>query len=50
LVFETSKLNTGWDGIYKGFLQNTGSFIWLAEGKDINGNNIIDRGSFTLIT
>ena len=49
LVFETSKLNTGWDGFYKGVLQNTGSFIWLAAGKDINGNSIKDRGSFTLI-
>ena len=49
LVFVTSKLNTGWDGIYKGVLQNTGSFIWIAEGKDINGNSIKDRGSFTLI-
>lgn len=49
LVYQTSKLNTGWDGTYKGALQNTGSFIWLAEGKDINGNSIKDRGSFTLI-
>ena len=49
LVFETSKLNTGWDGIYKGVLQNTGSFIWFAAGKDINGKSIKDRGSFTLI-
>ena len=49
LVFQTSKLNTGWDGFYKGVLQNTGSFIWIAEGKDINGNSIKDRGSFTLI-
>lgn len=49
LVFETNKLNTGWDGFYKGILQNTGSFIWFAAGKDINGNSIKDRGSFTLI-
>ena len=49
LVFQTSKLNTGWDGIYKGVLQNTGSYIWLAAGKDINGNIIKDRGSFILI-
>ena len=49
LVFQTNKLNTGWDGIYKGVLQNTGSFVWLAEGKDINGKSIKDRGSFLLI-
>ncbi len=49
LVFETSKLNTGWNGIYKGVLQNTGSYIWVAEGKDINGKVVKDKGSFTLI-
>ena len=49
LVFETKQLNTGWDGNYKGLPQNTGSFIWLAQGRDINGNVLNDKGSFTLI-
>ena len=49
LVFETNQLNTGWDGKYKGIALNTGSFIWMAAGRDINGNIVKDRGSFTLI-
>ncbi|MGF2411317.1 T9SS type B sorting domain-containing protein [Ferruginibacter sp.] len=48
-VFETRDFATGWDGRYKGALQNTGSYIWIAEGKDFNGNLINDRGMFTLI-
>ena len=48
-VFQTTTLNTGWNGMYKGALQNTGSFIWQAEGKDSNGKSITDSGSFTLI-
>jgi gliding motility-associated-like protein len=49
LVFETRELNTGWDGKYKGTQLNTGNFVWVAEGKDIKGNIIKDRGSFILI-
>jgi gliding motility-associated-like protein len=49
LVFQTSELNTGWDGIYKGVLQDTCSFVWFAEGRDINSKIITDKGIFTLI-
>ena len=49
LVFETHQLNDGWNGIYNGQLQDTGTFVWVAEGKDIKGNKVSDRGSFVLI-
>lgn len=49
LVFETRQLNEGWNGVYKGVMQNTGTYIWIAQGKDITGNIISDKGSFTLI-
>ena len=49
LVFETRKLNDGWNGKYNGQVQNTGSFVWVAEGKDINGNLILSKGMTTLI-
>lgn len=49
LVFETRKFTDGWDGKYKGELQNTGSYIWIAEGRDIQGNLLTDKGMFTLI-
>ena len=49
LVFQTNEINNGWDGRFKGALQNTGSYIWVVEGKDIRGNVITDKGMFTLI-
>jgi gliding motility-associated-like protein len=49
LVYETRRLNDGWNGIYKGNLQGTSVFIWIAKGKDITGNVITDKGSFILI-
>lgn len=49
LVFETRKVNDGWDGRYSGQLQDTGAYVWVAEGKDIKGNTVNGRGSFVLI-
>lgn len=49
LVFETNNYSDGWDGKHKGEMQNTGSYIWFAEGRDIQGNTVADKGMFTLI-
>ncbi|MEO9022987.1 MAG: gliding motility-associated C-terminal domain-containing protein [Ginsengibacter sp.] len=49
LIYETHRLNDGWDGFRAGILQNPGVFVWIARGKDINGNVITDKGSFVLI-
>ncbi len=49
LVFETRRINDGWDGTMKGFPQNAGVFVWIAQGKDISGNVIADKGRFILI-
>lgn len=49
MMFETRRLNDQWNGKYKGIIQPTGTFIWMAEGKDINGKAVKDKGSFILI-
>jgi len=49
LIYETHRLNDGWDGTHGGIVQNTGVFVWIARGKDIKGNVITDKGSFVLI-
>jgi gliding motility-associated-like protein len=49
IIFETKKLNDGWDGTWKGVLQQTGTYIWVAEGKDLLGTSIKGKGSFVLI-
>jgi gliding motility-associated-like protein len=49
LIYETHQLNDGWNGTVNGQLQDTGSFVWVAEGKDVRGNPITAKGSFVLI-
>lgn len=48
-VFETRRLNDGWDGFRKGTLQNAGVYVWVAVGKTIDGKIINEKGSFVLI-
>jgi gliding motility-associated-like protein len=49
LVFESRRVNEGWNGFFKGELQLTGAYVWMAEGKDLLGNVIKEKGSFVLI-
>jgi len=49
LVFETSELGKGWDGIYKGVRQNTGNFVWSLKGTDRKGQVKILKGNVMLI-
>ena len=48
-VFSTKTINDGWDGKYKGVPQPSSVFVWIAKGRDINGNIISDKGTFVLI-
>lgn len=49
IVWETSRLNDGWNGYCKGELQPAGTYVWVAGGKDLLGVTIKDKGSFVLI-
>jgi gliding motility-associated-like protein len=49
IVFRTSTHNAGWDGLIGGKMQNTGSFVWVAEAIDFKGNTIFKKGMATLI-
>ncbi|MEI9910340.1 MAG: gliding motility-associated C-terminal domain-containing protein [Bacteroidota bacterium] len=48
-VFFTKTVNEGWNGRFKGMEQPASIFVWIAKGKDINGNTITDKGIFLLI-
>lgn len=48
-VFETTDVNTGWDGTYKGKLMNVGVFVYVIKGKFINGEIIDKKGNVTLL-
>lgn len=48
-VFYTTNSNIGWDGKVQGKSQNTGSYVWIAEGIDYKGNAVISRGTVILL-
>jgi gliding motility-associated-like protein len=48
-VFSTSNPSKGWDGKFGTLQQNTGSYIWYAEGIDLKNNIIKRKGTFTLV-
>jgi gliding motility-associated-like protein len=49
VVFYSNIFANGWDGNINGVRQNTGSYIWIAEGIDIKGNVVSRKGYFTLV-
>ncbi len=49
LVYETSEIGKGWDGVYKGMKQNTGNFVWWVRGTDRKGQVKLLRGNVMLI-
>jgi gliding motility-associated-like protein len=49
-IWHTSDMNTGWDGTYKGVLQNQGVFVYVIYYQTIfNRSNKMLKGSVTLI-
>ncbi len=49
LVFETSEIGKGWDGIYKGVKQPSANFVWSLKGVDRKGETKIMKGNAILI-
>ncbi|MBS1597707.1 MAG: gliding motility-associated C-terminal domain-containing protein [Bacteroidetes bacterium] len=49
LVYSTSQIGQGWDGIYGGKPQDTGGYVWMVAGTDYLGNKIFKKGVFVLI-
>ncbi len=48
-INELNDLSRGWDGTYKGKLQDVGTFVYYITGKDLNGKSIFEKGNVTLI-
>jgi gliding motility-associated-like protein len=49
LIFTTEDPNTGWDGRFKGVAQPVETYLWIAEGIDMQGNKIVQKGMTTLV-
>lgn len=48
LVYSTTNQANGWNGQYKGQLQNNGAFVWHVAGVDFNGKMITKKGTVIL--
>ena len=49
LLFESSDVNVGWDGYYKGKLCEQGVYVYRAQGRFTNGKTYDVRGDVTLL-
>ncbi|MGQ0828728.1 MAG: DUF7948 domain-containing protein [Bacteroidota bacterium] len=49
LVFETTDINIGWDGIYKGMKADPAVFAWYLRGECYNKEKFKTQGNVTLI-
>ena len=49
MVFETTDINKGWDGIYKGKLANPDVYGWYLKVKCYNGDEMDKKGDVSLI-
>jgi gliding motility-associated-like protein len=49
IVFTTTDPNQGWDGTFKGVPQPVETYLWIAEGIDVNGRKIVAKGMTSLV-
>ena len=49
LIFTTSQIGKGWNGSYKGKIQETGTYVWYAKGTDYTNRKIEKKGTLILI-
>jgi adhesin/invasin len=49
LVFTTQDPTRGWDGTFKGVAQPVETYLWIAEGVDIEGKTIVQKGMTSLV-
>ena len=48
IVFESTPDQLGWDGYYKGELQNQETYLWFVKAVSVSGEEISKEGFFTL--
>jgi gliding motility-associated-like protein len=49
LVYATTEIGKGWNGIFKGKPQDPATFVWMAEGITFNGQRKTKKGYLILI-
>lgn len=48
-VFETTRLDVGWDGTFRGKVMNKAVFVYYLEATFIDGSEVTQKGDITLI-
>ena len=49
MVYNTSAIGKGWDGMLNGMPQGAGGYVWMVKGTDYTGNIITKKGTMVLI-
>lgn len=49
LVYETDNHDASWNGTYEGSEQPLGSYVYVLNYKDMNGDSFVQQGNFTLV-
>ena len=49
LVYQTSRLEAGWDGYVNGKLAASGGYVWMVQGTTYNGKIVYHRGTMVLV-
>jgi gliding motility-associated-like protein len=49
LMFSTSRIGEGWNGKFKGKIQETGTYVWFAFGTDYTNKKLQAKGNVILI-
>jgi gliding motility-associated-like protein len=50
MIFETKEFDKGWDGRVSGTDQETGTYVFMAQGVDYTGKVVFRKGTVVLIT
>ncbi len=48
-IYETSRIYDGWNGKYKGVVQDPATYVWQINATDYKGNKIFRKGTVILI-
>ncbi|MDO9187760.1 MAG: PKD domain-containing protein [Bacteroidia bacterium] len=49
IIFDTTDLKVGWDGLYRGTLCQSDVYIWKVKGKYLDGTSYMQFGDVTLL-
>lgn len=49
MLFQTSVLQQGWNGTFKGIPQSPDTYVWMVSGVDFTGKQVIKKGTVQLI-